>query len=506
MFRSEAVRVRAWPLVIVAAVFEVLAATGVVPAQPGLTHEVALPPLDLTADVSLLLGRATTPAWFAVGLALAVTGRAAVLALMLGSLRHWAMALRFELVALVPAYIGAELCYDGQATLYSAVFWAGVIVIVLGSIVLTHAPWQRPRRVAATLGRGLLHGMRAPTVAAYLLVMVVLSIFVRAGGGAAAAVGVVISLIATLSFARRLGRPGASAWPARLATVVAVLAVIGLIALDKSAPAVPHPPSRAGELVVVSGMDSSTGHGGVFPLQPGLLGFDCAHVVYFSYVGPGAGGPRGQAACPIRSGAPYRRRATERPLAQLVTAFRRQVDHLRAPVTVVAHSSGGLVVWAAVAGDPSTPVRRIVLLAPIQDSHGYPPPGRSGPGAVGASGMRALTQLGRSVGFSRFDADLPLARQLFGQPNAAAALYGRHLGRGVESLAVPAASDEVLYSAPRPFPGAQLACPLEVSHGHLASSSAADVVVNRFLAGQGQPRCPPWQSWIADLGWGFKVP
>lgn len=507
VLRAEAVRVRTWPLVAVAGVFEVLSAAGVVPAQASLVHEVALPPLDLTADVGLLVGRAPSPWWFGLGLLLAVAGRATVLALMLGSMRHWGMALRFELVALVPAYIGAELVYDGQATLYSVVLWVGVAVVVVAALILAHLPWRSPRRVAPALVHGLVHGWRGPTVAAYLVVLAVLSELVRAGGGAAAAVGVVVSLIATVAFARRLSRRGAAAaWPSRLAVVAVVVVVAGVVTITKTSSPAPRPPPRAGELVVVSGMDSSSGHGGVFPLRPQLLGFACRQVVYFSYEGTGPGARRGQAACPIRSGAPYRRRDTERPLTELVAAFRAQVDHLRPPVTVVTHSSGGWVVWAAVAGDHATPVRRIVLLAPVEGAHGYPRPGRSGPGAVGAVGMRALTALGRADGFSTFDADLPLPRELLGQAGAADNVFARRLPENVRALAVPAASDAVFFDTSRPFPRAELACPLEVSHGHLAASLAAAAVADRFLAGRAQPTCRPWQSWMADLGWGFKVP
>ena len=191
-----------------AVLFEFLAASGVVPAQASLVHEVALPPLDLCADMGLLLARTRSPLWFALGVVMAVTGRSVVLALMMGSLRRWRMALRFELIALVPALVGAELCYSGQSVLYSALFWVGTAVIVIGAVVLAHIPWQQPQRLRSTLAHGVLHGVRAPTVLAYLIFMAVLSALVHDGGGAAAAVGVVVSLILTVSFARRLTEPG----------------------------------------------------------------------------------------------------------------------------------------------------------------------------------------------------------------------------------------------------------------------------------------------------------
>jgi pimeloyl-ACP methyl ester carboxylesterase len=503
--RSDAVRLRAWPLVAVAVLFECLAASGVVPAQASLVHEVALPPLDLSADMGLLVARTRSPVWFTLGVVLAVTGRTVVLAFTMGTLRRWRTALRFELLALVPSFVGAELCYSGQSVLYSALFWVGTGVIVLGAILLGHVPWQQPQRLRSTLAKGLLHGMRAPTVITYLIVLAILSALVRDGGGAAAGVGVLVSLILTMWFARRLTEPGRSAWTSRLGALVVVVAVVGISILVRTTPPSPRPDAQHGELVVVSGMDSSTGHGGVFPLNPRLFGFSCRQVHYFSYVSRGTGAPTGQAMCPITSGAPYERRDTERSLALEVTTFRAQVDDLRPPVTVVAHSSGGFVAWAAVHDDPHTPVRRLVLLGPVEGSLGYPAAGRPGPGTVGASGMRLVTEIGRKVGFSEFDADRPLARQMLGE-QMGTAVYRQSLPPDVHALAVPAATDMVLFNTARPFPRAQLACPLEVSHGHIASSSAAADVVDRFLSGRPPTTCRPWQSWLTDIGWGFRVP
>ncbi len=141
----EAGVARAWPLLGAGAVVELLALSGVLPVRPDLVHAVSLPPLDLTFDLGNLLGLATTPAWFALGLVLAIVGRATVLSLMLGSLRRWWFALRFELLVLLPAFFAAELAYSGQAVLYSALFWVGVLLAILSSVVFAHVPWGQPR-------------------------------------------------------------------------------------------------------------------------------------------------------------------------------------------------------------------------------------------------------------------------------------------------------------------------------------------------------------------------
>jgi hypothetical protein len=494
-----------------ATVVELLALTGVVPASPWLTHEVALPPLDLTADLGVLLGRASSPWWFGTGLVLAVCGRALILTVMLGSRRWWGLALRFELMVLVPSFLAAELATAGQMILYSALFWAGMAVAVLCLVVFAHLPWRTPPRLGRATLAGLARGVRAPTVVAYLLALTVLDAFVRAGGDDAALAGVVVSAILTLLVARRLSRPGVPALPARLGTaavaaVVAVVVVVFVVVAPAPHAPAAHPASRNGELVLVAGMDTSTGYGAIFGVDPRTLGFRCSQTVYFSYRGPGPGAPRGRASCPVRSGAPYGRSDTERPLPVLVAAMRAQIDSLRPPVTIVAHSSGAWVAWAAVAGDPSTPVRRLVLVAPLADPHGYPPPGTDGPGVVGAAGMRFVSWVGRAIGFSHTDPDRPLPAELIGSAGAADALLARRLPGRVRALAVPSAEDLALFGAGRPFPHAELACPVAQSHGRLPGSTAVARAIDRFLSGRGVPSCHPWQTWASALSAGFRVP
>jgi hypothetical protein len=484
---------------------EILALSGILPTRTDLLHALALPPLDLTFDVGTLLGRATGPLWFALGLVGCIAARATILCLMLGSWRRWWFALRFELVVLVPSFLAAELAYSGQAILYSAIFWIGMAVATGVTLLAAHVPWSGTRSVLSTLGRGLLEGPRLPTVVTYLAALGVLTILVGHGGRAGALIGVAVSAALTLATARRLSKPAVAHNATRLGALILVGLAVALI-LATSTGVRPSSGRRAGELVVVAGIDTSSGHGSLFSLRPSSLGFSCAQTFYYSYVGPGRGSRQAQAACPITTGSHYTRADTERSLGLLVRAFRAQVDHLTPPVTVVAHSSGALVAWAAVSSDPGTPVRRIVMLAPMSDPLGYPPPGTSGRGTVGAAAMRFLVALGNWDGFTRFNPDSPLARELLAPSNAIPALFGRALPPQVRALAIPSAYDVALFTGSRPFALADASCAPFESHGALATSEQTLAQADRFLSGQPLEGCTAWARWAASAAAGFQVP
>jgi len=508
---QEAGVARVWPLLCTGVAVEVLGLVGILPARPDIVHAVALPPLDLTYDVGVILARASGPWWFALGLVLAVVARATILSLMLGSLRRWSFALRFELIVLVPALVSAQLAYFGQAVLYSAVFWVGVLIAASLAVVFSHVAWSGSRSVLSTAGRGLLIGMRLPVVVSYLALLGVLGALVRSGGRTLPLIGVGASALVTVAAAKRLSRPPLAPVASRMAGVVFVALVVAL-SLGSS---VQHVSGRAprstaprlrGELVLVAGVDTSSGHGSLFSLSPSSLGFTCARTVYFSYAGTGHGAPRGQAKCPITTGSHYRRTDTERPLYELVRSFRAQVDHLAPPVTVVTHSSGAWIAWAAVSNDPFSPVRRIVMMAPLDDPLGYPPPGSSGQGAVGASGMRLISALAREEGFSEFEPDRPLATELLGPANAVQSLFARRLPEGVRALSVPSAYDVALFASSEPFGSAEEGCAVPTSHGALPTSSQALSEGRSFLEARDPPPCPPWPSWLARAAASFQVP
>lgn len=81
-----------------------------------------------------------------------------------------------------------------------------------------------------------------------------------------------------------------------------------------------------------------------------LLGYDCDRTYYFSYAGPGYGQPRGEALCPIRTGAPYVSAHTQRLVDEQVRTFAEQTADLPRPLVVAGHSRGAWIAWPAWAG------------------------------------------------------------------------------------------------------------------------------------------------------------
>ena len=204
----------------------------------------------------------------------------------------------------------------------------------------------------------------------------------------------------------------------------------------------PAPPARRGSLLLVAGVDTSTGNGALFKFVPQSLGFSCAQTFYYSYRGPGSGGPQGEARCPIRTGARYTKHDTTRPLRELTAGMRAQLSRLPRPIVVVTHSQGAWIAWSEITSGDDSGVRAIAMLAPFNEGLApYPPTGVNRAGAAGGAAVRIVTDLGRSLGINQFDPDAPLARELQGTPGAVERLVGRHrLPRSVRVCVVLAAT------------------------------------------------------------------
>src|SRR5207302_9002882 len=127
------------------------------------------------------------------------------------------------------------------------------------------------------------------------------------------------------------------------------------------------------------GVDSESGQGPMFVLDPATLGYGCGRTFCFSYAGEGKGAPHANAACPIRTGHGYGRRDTQRPLAALASTMRTQLAALPRPVTVITHSQGAWIAWAALASGPPLGVETLVMLAPFPRAPvEYPASARTG--------------------------------------------------------------------------------------------------------------------------------
>ena len=496
------------PLAVVALVVVALGTFGALPRWPGLPDLVAAPPLDFMTDLRVLL--ALAPGWvtFGIGLPAAVALRVVLLAWMLGGpdRARLLFALRFYLVAAVPALVAAGLLYVASATLFAALFWAGALVTLIVLLPLAALPWMgRPGLWAAI--RSVLRGPgRLSPLLGYLGALTLLSVVSDHVPPPVILVLVPVSAALswlTMSALASSGAPGShptTATVARLAGTalglaalggLAVLALLTLTAPGPAAAAAPAHP-RAGSLLLVGGVDSRSGGGPLTLLDPHALGFKCAQVHYFSYVGPGGGAPQGQARCPIRTGAPYTATDTLRPAAMTVSAFEAQVRALPQPVTVVAHSLGGWISWDAVSAGRAPGVTGVVLVGayPAKDV-GYPATG-SGPGTAGRGLLDLTAWLSRKAGFSVFDPAAPASADWLADPARLRQVFDRPLPSGILGLGVFSMFDEPLMPDGPTLPHAQRACPVPEPHPALPYTAQFRDAVNRFLDGAPEPHCPAW--------------
>lgn len=254
----------------VVALTVVLGAVDVLPRWPGLLHHVALPPLGLLADLRVLVTRAPSYPVFVGGVVLAVAIRSAVLAAMLGGLSRERLALAGGLygAATLPAVVAGGLQFSAAAALYHWYFWSGLGVALLTFFVLASAAWTGSVRLGAALARSLSRGLRAGTLAGYLLALGLLG-WGAAAGGPAAGVGLVpVSAGLTVVTVRRLRRE-----PARrpflrlgLAAGAGVLAAVLLVGRARSRRL---PPRRPAARARCSWSPGWTRPRGWAPLSPG---------------------------------------------------------------------------------------------------------------------------------------------------------------------------------------------------------------------------------------------
>jgi hypothetical protein len=483
-----------------------LGATGALPVWAGLAHHAALPPLDLTADVRVLLAEAPSYPSFVLGLVAALAVRAAVLAAVLRALDRdgVAWALRFYAVALGPALAAGVLGYAGVAALYSPFLWAGVVVSIAALVALGTRPWRR-------LGGSVPWRRR---LAGYLVALLAISLVAALGGPVAQTLCVWASagLTALVVSWPQPGRALTGPLPRPLRRGAATVAVLALgIAVPDArgpsvAPAATADAAPRGTLLLVPGIGGASGTSTMFELDPTALGYDCDRTAYFSYAGPGDGAPRRQSRCPIRTGAPYRSADTRRPLGELAATFRDQLADLDPPVVVVAHSQGG---WLAAAGldrRPPPAVEAVVLLGAFPGHrHGYQLDG-TGAGLVGTDTLEGLMAVLRAAGATTFEPRAPLTRRVIGRTDGV-----RDLVLDAFPPGLPIATVTSTFDLPTMPEGWQQAgttdlCPLAVHHGDLPTSSRVHDQVRRFLTGRPEPACPAWRRWPAQAVTAFGAP
>jgi hypothetical protein len=484
----------------------------VIPQWAGVVQMVALPPLDLFADVRVLMADAPSRVVFAVGVAASVGARTVVFAALLGfSRRSVGFVVRFYLAALPFAIVAAGLDFTGRAVLYAYLVWLATLVTILSFLVLGASPWMGAESLRDALGRALRWSRRLGVLVAYLIVLALVGSLVPARRAWVAVALVPLSALMTAAAAWRLERaPRSRNEPTRPrpapARVAAALVALGLTVASAPGETNRALRARTGSLFVVAGVDTSSGDGSMFRLDPRALGYRCSQTFYFSYAGAGNGARRHDATCPIVSGAPYHEADTTRPLRALVATFADQVAPLPRPVVVVTHSQGAWIARAAVAAGRAAGVSRVVMLGAFAENlAAYPPRGESAPGVVGGDVVRLVTGLGRAVGVSSFDADAPLARELQATPGAIESLFDQPLPRRVSALAVLSKLDLPLVPDAW-LPGVTESCPGWSLHRGLPTSRAVMETARRFLDGRDVGSCSWWARALARPVTAFGIP
>jgi hypothetical protein len=476
-------------LAAVALAVVILGAAGVLPRWPGLVHAVAVPPLDLGFDLRLLVARAHTWPAFAIGAAVSVVVRSAVLATLLspgragvGFWSRYRSAIRLYLGALVPLAVGAALEFAGMAAVYAWYAWVGLGLSLAAVLIGT----RRLARVAGGRRSARLHGLFL-----YLGTLVVLGALARAGPWAAV---VLVGPSAVMTW-WTLG--GTAAMRKRRHAALAV----ALAALPLSWPGVVAAPAQQADgpvLLLVPGVDTSSGYGALYGLRPERIGFPCDRVYYYSYRGPRPPAPRaprdrtapqGEAACPIRLHAPYVREDTQRPLAELTATLAGQMGAIAqetggAPIVVVTHSQGAAIAWQAVATGQVSGVSHIIALAGFGHTPvSYPLPGVAGEGSVGADVLRVLSWISRTLGVGTFDPDAPLARELLARSDGLESVFAQPLPPGTGAATLFTTFDVVAAPEDQAIPGIAAGI-IDTTHVGIIQSPEAGIAIRSVLAGQ----------------------
>jgi hypothetical protein len=505
------------PFLALASVVVILTLVGVVPVWPGLVQTVALPPLGLSADLRILFVDATDYPQFVGGLVLAVLVRSAVLAVALGWSRATVgFAVRLHVLMLPLAAVAAMGLYAAPATLFYLLFWIGVAVAVLAELVgaaMAFSGETTLRRAAMSSVRA---GMRLGTVGAYLVLLVVLGAVADLAGPIMQVAAVPVSgFLAAACAVVLLADPGWS-WlvvTRRVLAGVGAAGVVALVVVVMTGPPGPRAPdgevaARSGSLLLMSGVDSSSGSGAVLEIDPTALGFDCDQTYYFSYAGPGEGQPRNHAQCPIRTGAPYSSIDTYGPTSDLVNHLVAQLRPLPEPITVLTHSQGAWVVWGALTDHGAQGVRDLVLIGPFPDNPvSYPADRAAVPGRVGTDVIdTVIGNLTRPGGTSEFTYDSPLATELLAAPEATDAIWASTLPAEIRGVAIPSSFDLPFQVRTRTVPSVTNTCPLPVAHPNLPYAVGFVESVNRHLDGVDPMSCPRWRVAPGPLFSSFSAP
>ena len=166
---------------------------------------------------------------------------------------------------------------------------------------------SRSRRSAALgasawIGRDKLHlaiadsahfAFRSGAIAAYLVALIVVGVVWRDPGATKQVLVVPLSGALTALTAYRLAAPPSRRLSFRGFAIVGTAAIVIIVAIALVLPRssagtrAAADGRRGGSLLLIAGVDTSTGQGALFRLNPRTLGFTCSQTFYYSYRGLG---------------------------------------------------------------------------------------------------------------------------------------------------------------------------------------------------------------------------
>lgn len=355
-------------------------------------------------------------------------------------------------------------------------------------------PNAQPHRLRGRWRLAWASGLRLEVLLPYSGVVVVLGLLAHAAPALTLPL-VLVSALVTAVTIRALHRPPVR-HPRRLLLVTgaavvafAVVLVGTRIAEDPD----PQPQAREGSVLLMSGINSSSGSGAILEEDPAQMGFECEQTYYFSYAGPGDGQPQGEAQCEATTGAPYDADDTLRPVDEQVAALAAQTQDLPRPLVITAHSHAVWIVWEALArGEIEVDV--LVAVGPFADSPvGYSPRGEDGQGRVLGDLLRLAAPVADWVDFN-FRPDEPGPQELLAQRNVSREILGQDIG-DVAVLSVTSSGDLPLMPGGWRLDADRNACPVRTAHPELPRAGAYVEEVNRFLEGEPARDCPVWRDW-----------
>jgi hypothetical protein len=299
--------------------------------------------------------------------------------------------------------------------------------------------------------------------------------------------GALVCLFGVVNAASFLGcaehaRRGMPSRDGRIALALTILGIVWLVGLsihDRNlARLEPVVSSKRGALLLLGGVDSTSGSGALVDLDPRVLGFPPAASKLLSYRGPGE---------------PYRAVDTHADLAGVARRVAQQLQGVGRPRDLLGHSQAAVIVDHILGEGLSAPdASAVISPAPrLPPPVGVPEPGHDGRGRVGGDVARALSGGLAFVGFASLHLDAPASPTNLSPVPPASGPSRR--------LALWALGDSVLLDTDWRRPGERNVVVLSDHVGAVLNARALDAAARWFQRRPVESDESSWRSWLVDV-------